>query len=260
MNLATIIGLVVAFASILVAVIIEGGELVALLNLPGALIVFGGTVGAALVSFPQDIVMMLPKLIALTFKSHSHDVEGLVEQLVGLADKARRQGLLSLEEEEANIKDPFLKKGIMLVVDGVDPEQVRHILETETRLMLERHAHGYALLEAMGGYAPTMGILGAVLGLINVLSHLEEAENLGHGIATAFVATLYGVGSANLLWLPWGAKLKGASEHEALVRRLMTEGILAIQAGDNPHIVRQKLEAYLAPKERGKGESAAGGE
>ncbi len=260
MNIATILGLIVGIGAILASVVIEGGALRALINVPGALIVFGGTFGAALVSNPLERVLALPKLIMRTITGgSSHHAEALVSQLVNLADKARRQGLLSLEEEEEKIADPFLKKGIVLVVDGVDPAEVRHILETETHLMEERHAHGYNLLEAMGGYAPTMGVLGAVLGLINVLSHLEESSSVGEGIATAFVATMYGVGVANLVFLPLSGKLKGYSQEEVLMRKIMTEGILAIQAGDNPRIIREKLEAYLSPRLRGRTGPGASG-
>ena len=258
MNIATILGIIVGFGSVLATVALEGGDFVTLLNLPGALIVFGGTIGAALVSYPMERVVALPKLIARTLTQDKHQAEHLVSQLVALADKARRQGLLSLEEEEGKLDDPFLKKAVMLVVDGVDPEEIRHILETESHEMATRHAHGYALLEGMGGYAPTMGILGAVLGLINVMSKLEDPSELGEGIAVAFVATLYGVASANLLWLPLGSKLKESSQHEVFLRKIIIEGVLAIQAGDNPHIVRQKLEAYLSPGLRDKIEEGGG--
>ncbi|NOZ28601.1 MAG: flagellar motor protein [Chloroflexi bacterium] len=258
MNIATILGLVIGFGALLASVVIEGGELVALLNVSGALIVFGGTFGAALVSFPLERVLVVPKLIARTLGGGGLEPERIVLQLVELADKARRQGLLSLEEEEGNITDPFMKKGIMLVVDGVDPAEVRHILETETHLMAERHAQGYSILEAMGGYAPTMGIIGTVMGLVHVLSNLEDPSELGAAIAVAFIATLYGVASANLVWLPLGSKLKESSAEEVLMRKIMTEGILAIQAGDNPHIVRQKLEAYLPPSIREKINQASG--
>jgi chemotaxis protein MotA len=259
MSIETVIGLVLGIGAMLASVVIEGGALVTLVNVPGALIVFGGTIGATLVSFPMKQVIAIPSLIVRTVTgAGSHHEQELVSQLVSLADTARRQGLLSLEGEEEKVSDPFLKKGIMLVVDGVDPAEVRHIMQTEINLMSERHAHGYGVLEAMGGYAPTMGVVGAVLGLINVLSRLEESSNLGEGIATAFVATLYGVGSANLMFLPLAGKLKIFSQHEAFLRQIMMEGILAIQAGDNPHIVRQKLEAYMSPKLRG--ETAEGSE
>ncbi|MCD6290012.1 MAG: flagellar motor protein [Anaerolineae bacterium] len=250
MDIATILGLVIGFGALLASVVIEGGELVTLLNLSGALIVFGGTFGAALVSFPLKRVIMLPKLILRTLRGSSFRPEAAVAQLVELADKARRQGLLSLEEEEENIADPFMRKGIMLVVDGVDPSEIRHILETENQQMAQRHAQGYGVLEAMGGYAPTMGIIGTVMGLVHVLSNLDEPSELGAAIAVAFIATLYGVSSANLLWLPLASKLQQSSEEEAFLHKIMIEGILAIQAGDNPHMIRQKLEAHLAPSQR----------
>jgi chemotaxis protein MotA len=139
----------------------------------------------------------------------------------------------------------------MLVVDGVDPEVVRNILETDTHLVAQRHKDGYSMLAAMGGFAPTMGIIGTVMGLINVLSHLSDPENLGHSIAVAFVATLYGVATANLLWLPIGNKLKQKSESEVLAREVSLEGMLSVQAGENPRIIREKLESFLSPKMRG---------
>jgi len=159
-----------------------------------------------------------------------------------------------MEEDSKNIEDPFMRKGIMLVVDGVDPEVVRDILETDAALVAERHAVGQAIFAAMGGYAPTMGIIGTVMGLVNVLSNLAEPEELGHSIAVAFIATLYGVVTANILWLPMGTKLKQKSEKELHVRHLMIEGVLAVQAGENPRIVREKLDAFLAPKERSSAE------
>jgi chemotaxis protein MotA len=167
-----------------------------------------------------------------------------------LAEKARRQGLLALEDEAAQIENEFLRKGIMLVVDGTDPEVVRSVLEIDSAVLEERHKNGYELLDAMGGFAPTMGIIGTVMGLISVLSNLSDVSKLGPSIAVAFIATFYGVSTANLLWLPLGKKLKGKSQSEMAAREMMLEGILAIQAGDNPRIVQEKLLGYLAPHSR----------
>ncbi|MBA4385750.1 MAG: hypothetical protein C0410_13515 [Anaerolinea sp.] len=166
-----------------------------------------------------------------------------------MADKARREGLLALEEESKKIKDPFLQKGIMLVVDGVDPSQVRAILETNIENLEERHKKGAAAFAGAGGFAPTFGIIGTVMGLMNALKMLDDPEKLAEAIAGAFLATLWGLLFANLIFLPLGNKLKAKSQEEVHYRNLLTEGILALQAGENPRIVREKLNAFLAPKE-----------
>lgn len=245
----TLPGLLLGIGALLVSVILEGGELVALLNVPAAVLVFGGTIGAAMGSFPFTSVLALPKALVRAFLDHRLDAHGVVETFVKLADKARREGLLALEQE-ADKLDAFGRKGVLLVVDGSDPALVREVLETEIDAMQRRHRAGYGLLEAMGGYAPTMGIIGTVMGLVNVLSRLEDPAELGHSIAVAFIATLYGVASANMLWLPLGTKLKHKSAEEAWLRELMVEGILAVQAGNNPRMVREKLEAQLSPTRR----------
>ncbi len=254
MELSTPIGLILGFGAMIGGFVIEGGSPASLLNVSAAIIVIGGTFAAALVSFPLKNVLTVPKLIMQSFFSPPGDPQEIVQAFVDLADKARREGLLAMEEDSKNIEDPFMRKGIMLVVDGVDPEVVRDILETDAALVAERHAVGQAIFAAMGGYAPTMGIIGTVMGLVNVLSNLAEPEELGHSIAVAFIATLYGVVTANILWLPMGTKLKQKSEKELHVRHLMIEGVLAVQAGENPRIVREKLDAFLAPKERSSAE------
>lgn len=259
-DFSTPLGLILALASLLIAFYMEKNHIggleglpvffAPLLNISAGFIVFGGTLSAALVSFPLATVMKLP---ALFMKSMSHAAEGgpeLVALFLRLAEKARRQGLLALEDEAAQIQDEFLKKGIMLVVDGTDPEVVRGVLEIDSAVVHERHKSGYELLEAMGGYSPTMGIIGTVMGLVSVLSDLSDVSRLGPAIAVAFIATLYGVGTANILWLPLASKLKRKDEQEVAAREMMLEGILSIQAGDNPRIVQEKLAGYLAPKFR----------
>jgi chemotaxis protein MotA len=251
MEISTALGLVLGFGSLIISIFLEGGTPMALVNGSAAVIVLGGTFGAILIARPLNRVLSLPSLIAQSFQSYSGNPQSLIDLFVRLADQARREGLLSLEEETGKIEDDFIRKGVMLVVDGVDPALVRDILETDSHLVSQRHKEGYSMLEAMGGFAPTMGIIGTVMGLVNVLSHLSDPENLGHSIAVAFVATLYGIATANLLWLPIGNKLKQKSEAEMLAREVATEGILAVQAGENPRIVREKLESFLAPKSRG---------
>ncbi|HUV94362.1 MAG TPA: motility protein A [Anaerolineae bacterium] len=250
MEISTVIGLVLGLGSVLGMVLLEGGSPAELIGIPAGVIVFGATFAASFVQFPLKVVLSLPKLIIQSFQTLEANSTETIDQLVALADRARRDGLLALEEAAGQLDDQFLQKGIMLVVDGVDSKTVSEIMETEMALASERHEAGFGLLEAMGGYAPTMGILGTVMGLVNVLSQLANPEELGRLIASAFLATLYGIGSANLLWLPLAGKLRGKDDKEMLARRMMKAGVLSIQAGESPRIVRDKLESFLAPAER----------
>jgi chemotaxis protein MotA len=254
---STLPGLLLGFGALIASVLIEGGSLGALLNVPAAVLVFGGTFGTALISFPFDTVISLPKVLMAAILDKPQNPVAIVETFVRLADKARREGLLALEQEAASI-EPFAKKGILMVVDGNDPHVVREVLEADVEAMERRHRVGAALLDAMGGFSPTMGIIGTVMGLVNVLSKLEDPAELGHSIAVAFIATLYGVGAANLIWLPIGGKLKQKSAKETWLRELAIEGVLGVQSGDNPRMLREKLEAQLPPAQRAKETAAAG--
>ena len=250
MDKSTILGLILGFGAMVGMVVIEGGELQGLLNTAAAVVVFGGTFGALLVSFPLADVATLPKLLGKTFGA---EIKPPVERLglyVGLAEKARREGLLALESDTEEIADRFARKGLMMVVDGIDPEVVRGILEKDLHMLDRRHQRGIQMLEAMGGFSPTMGILGTVMGLVHVLGSLSEPAALGESIAAAFVATLYGVASANLIWLPMGNKLKAKSRAELEGHRLTLDAVLSIQAGENPRILRDRLEVHLAPGHR----------
>jgi len=260
MEISTPIGLVFGFAALLIAFIMEGGSPAGLIEPSAALMVFGGTIAATLTSFPLKALMSLPKLVLLSIKPPHLDPRRAIAIFTTLADKARREGLLSLEEETRRIEDDFLRRGVMLVVDGVDPAVVREIMESETAAMEERHKVGYGMLQAMGGFSPTMGIIGTVLGLVCVLGSLESNPGgLGEKIAVAFIATLYGVAFANLVYLPLANKLKGFSQHEVHARQMVIEGVLSVQAGENPRIVREKLETFLAPKARAVEGAAAEG-
>ncbi len=249
MDKTTLPGLLLALGSVLVSVILEGGSLGAFVNVPAAVIVFGGTFGVGMVNFPLHTVVSLPKYLTKAITEKAHDAHHVIETFVKLADKARKEGLLALEQEAGGL-DPFARKGIQMVVDGSDPALVRDVMEADIDAMRRRHHQGIAFFEALGGFAPTLGIIGTVMGLVHVLGHLEDPSELGHLIAGAFVATLYGVASANLIYLPLGGKLKMKSHHEAELRELTVEGILAVQSGDNPRLVRDKLEAYLPPAQR----------
>jgi chemotaxis protein MotA len=258
MEISTPLGLVLTLVFLLVAFMLDEGNIGGLIRPTAAMIVVGGTIGATLTSFPLKAVLALPKLVMLSIMPPKLDFDGAIATFVSLADKARREGLLSLEEEAQKITDPFLKRGVMLVVDGVDAEVVREILESDIANMEKRHKAAFSVLQTMGGYSPTMGVIGTVMGLTLVLGSMaEDPDGIGEKIGTAFIATLYGVGLANIVYLPIASKLKGASEREAGLRELMTEGVLAVQAGENPRIVREKLETFVSPKLRGH-EDAAG--
>lgn len=248
MDLATIIGLFGAWAALLGAAVIEGTNLASLLNTSAFILVVGGTFGATVISYSLEDVTALPKILGLAFKKQATDPLNFIELLVGYAEKARREGLLILQEFIKDTDDKFLVRGMNLVIDGADPELVRNILETEIVFLEKRHSVGASMLETAGGFAPTMGIIGTVVGLIKVLSHLDNASELGPAISVAFLATFYGISTANLLWLPLANKLKHKSKAELLIKEMILEGILSIQAGENPRIVREKLEVFLPPR------------
>jgi len=249
-DLTTIGGLVLGVVSLVVAFMMEGGTVGALIQFTAVIIVFGGTLGAVLVSYPIAQLQQLPGILKVAFFYKRRDFLTIIDDLVELASTARREGILALEEGIENHDDDFFKNGIRLVVDGVDPDLVRSILETELSFIESRHETAAGIFETAGGFAPTMGIIGTVMGLVHVLGNLQDVSKLGPLIATAFIATLYGVGSANVVYLPLGNKLKTRSKEEVLGRELMIEGILSIQAGENPSILRHKLKAFLAPKMR----------
>lgn len=257
MDLATLIGLILAVIGIVGGNILEGGNPAALVNIPGFMIVVVGTLGAVMISQPLSVMIGLPKFILKAFLGGArHNSAETVDLFVSMADKARREGLLALEADVDKIHDAFTRKGVQLMIDGTDPELLREIMEIEAESMKHRHEGNFAALEFMGGIAPTIGVLGAVMGLMGVMAHLNEPEHIGPGIATAFVATFYGVFTANVLWLPLANKLKSNSKHELHALNVVIEGLMSIQSGDNPRIVREKLEGFLQPSERRKGDDA----
>jgi chemotaxis protein MotA len=253
MDLATLIGLIGAFATIAIVMVLDGGSPIELFAVPQAIVlIVSGSLMATLITAPLKSFLTLPKLIGIAIKDQKYEFDGAIELISKMADKARREGLLALEEESKKVSDPFLQKGIMLVVDGVDPAQVRAILETNIEHMEERHRALFGMFAAAGGFAPTFGIIGTVMGLINVLKQMDDPGKLTKAIASAFLATLWGLMVANVIYLPLGSKLKVKSEEEVAYRTLLMEGILSLQAGENPRIVREKLSAFLPPSVAGK--------
>ncbi len=250
MDVTTITGIITGFAALMIAFVMEGGTPGSLLSVTAALIVLGGTLGATAISFTLEELKKAPLLLKIAFQKQEYDFLSLIDNVVHLADKARREGLLSLEQNLNEIEDPFLRFGIQLVIDGVEGTLLRDLLETEIYCMDERHNNGIAIFEAAGGYSPTMGIIGTVMGLVNVLGHMDDPSSIGPAIAMAFIATLYGISFANLFWLPIGAKLKSKHKAERLYRELSMEGILSLQAGENPAFIREKLRVFLDRKSR----------
>jgi chemotaxis protein MotA len=258
MKASTAIGIAVAIALILMAGMVEGVSPVALINIPAALVVFGGTLGAIFAGVGMARFKLVPKLYKKSFSNEPPDLGAKVTELVVFAERARKDGLLALEEEIENIDDEFMRKGMQLVVDGTDPDLLREILESDVDAMAARHKLGSQVFEKAGGIAPTIGVLGTVISLIHVLGNLSAPETLGPAISGAFLATLYGVGSANLVFLPVCYTLQAMSQAEVASRNLVIEGILAIQAGDNPRVIQQKLLSFVPPAERQAVESGAG--
>lgn len=250
MDSAIIIGIVGATVCLIGGFILEGGKAGALLQITAAIIVFGGTIGATIASFSMKEIKTIPSLIKTVLSQKIPEPGEIIELIVELAEIARREGLLQLENKLMEVDDLFLRKGLQLVVDGNDSELVRNTLEVEIYATEERHQTGKQIFEAAGGYAPTMGIIGTVMGLVLVLSEMSNPEKLGPAIAVAFIATLYGVSSANVLWIPIATKLGNLSKKEILIRQLMLEGIISVQAGYNPTLIRDRLSGFLMPKLR----------
>jgi chemotaxis protein MotA len=250
MKAATAIGIGIAAVAISMAGIMEGVAPTALLNVNALLIVLGGTAGAIFGGVGMARFMAIPKLYIKAITSTPPDLGERIKSLVTFAERARKDGLLALEDDIEAIDDPFMRKGMQLIVDGTDPDLLREILDSEIDAMAARHKAGYSVFEKAGGVAPTIGVLGTVISLVHVLGNLSAPETLGPSISAAFIATLYGVGSANVVYFPVCYSLQMLSSKEIDERTMVLEGILAIQAGDNPRIVQQKLLSYIAPADR----------
>jgi chemotaxis protein MotA len=245
MEFATIAGILAIFVAVIVSMILEGSSPMSIILLPALFLVFGGTFGAAMAgSLVQDLPTVL-RHGKKAFVGKPADGQKSVETIVAMADLARRQGLLALEEMARDVEDPLLRQGIELTVDGTDPEEIQDILEAKITAKRADDKVGIKFFGDMGGYAPTLGIIGTVIGLIHVLGNLSSPEKLGHLIAGAFVATLWGVLSGNAIWLPMSSKLKRMSEVECSQMEMIIEGVLAVQSGTNPRLVEQKLRSIL---------------
>ncbi|RIZ71601.1 MAG: flagellar motor protein [Methylococcales bacterium] len=250
MDILSIIGFLVSIGALLLGNLLEGGVISSLINGPAIIIVFGGTLGATLLQFPPAIFIRSVEMFLWVFKPTKIDLETQIDQIVKWSNISRKRGLLVLENSIDQDLDPFIQKSLQLLVDGNEPDVIVDILELEISVKESRDYQAARLYEAMGGYAPTVGIIGAVMGLIHVMGNLGEPALLGKGIATAFVATIYGVASANLIFLPIANKLKSHIYFENQAREMIAIGIAAIANNENPVNIKLKLDGYLHPKTR----------
>src|SRR5579862_3139019 len=252
LDLASLGGLLLALLGILGGLISEGGKIRDVAQFTAAMIVLGGTIGAVLVSTPLHIVVGAAKRFLGVFRDTTAPLAPLIDEVTGYATKARKNGLVSLEQAAEQIADPFLRKALNLAVDGTDLQEIRKMLELDIEIEEHEIESEAKVFEAAGGYAPTIGIIGAVLGLIQVMKNLANIDEVGHGIAVAFVATVYGVGSANLLFLPAANKIKARLAAEIRRKELIIEAVSGIVEGLNPKLIRLKLGAYAnGDKEKG---------
>ncbi len=244
MDIATIIGLVLGLGAVLGGAVLEGLHFNSLIQPTAALIVLGGTFGAAFISFPMSAATQAFKDLKLLFTA-PEKLEAVIPVILEFANKARKNGILCLEEDSKNSKEPFLRKALTLCVDGVEPKEVQDILEIDLATYEEHAKMSVEFFEAAGGYAPTIGIIGAVLGLIHVMSNLADVSKLGSGIAVAFVATIYGLVTANILCLPFATKIKMRIKNEMQRREMFVAGIIGIQQGSNPRFIEERLKSFL---------------
>lgn len=252
MDKATIIGIVLGIGAVLGGQALEGGSLHSLIQFAAAIIVFGGTFGAVFLSYPFQNVIGSFKDIKIILKEPPQDPFQIIRLITQYANKARKEGILSLEKELSTIEDAFLKKALAMAVDGVEPHHIREAMEMELEYLEEHGKVNSKVWKAAGGYAPTIGILGAVLGLIHVMENLNDPSKLGSGIAVAFVATVYGVGSANLLFLPFSTKLEVRHRHQMIIKEMILEGVIAVSTGENPRLIEEKLYSFLSEFQKNK--------
>lgn len=251
MEKSTIIGFVGGLISIFVGMVVKGAPISSMLNPAAYIIIIGGTFACLFAAFPMTVVTKLPTFVGKAWKEPAIGEKGEILRLfIELSQIARREGILALESRVQEIQDPFFRSGLGMVIDGMDPDFVGDVLEAEISMMQQRHATGRLVLQQANAYAPTLGVLGAVIGLIAALGNLNDVNALGHAIAGAFIATILGIFTAYVWWGPWANKLKIFSEEEVTMKRMIIEGILSLQAGDSPTAIEAKLMVFVPQSER----------
>jgi len=249
MDLATIVGIIVGFGLVAAAMMLGGG-LMWFINPPSALIVIGGTIGATLINYPLKDIFNVVGVARHVFFHKPTSLPETIETLIGMSKTARREGILALEKKIEELDDPFFAKGVGLMVDGIEPGTLSKIMQTELEFLEERHRLGAEIFTTMGNFAPAMGMVGTLIGLVQMLMQMEDPSAIGPAMAVALITTFYGIILANLLFLPIAGKLKTRSAQEILEKQMIISGILSVQSGDNPRILEQKLHSFIPPDER----------
>lgn len=249
MDLATLLGMVISFG-LVSAAIVSGGSFMLFVDAASMLIVFGGTIGATLTHYPLSTVLSVGKIVRKTLVGQTPSTTGILEQFMDFANRARREGILSLEPVINGLSDPYLKKGMQLTVDGLEPESIQAIMEAEMNNVESRHETGIELMSALAAYAPALGMIGTVIGLVQMLQTMNDPSSIGPAMAVALITTFYGAVLANLVFLPMVGKLKHRSKEELHIMEMQMEGVLGISRGENPRIIEEKLASFQPPKER----------
>ncbi len=261
MDIASLIGIIMCFVMLVYGIISNHADMMTYLNFPSAIITFGGAIFATMLSYSMQDFLNSMKSIGLIFKASKMNTSEMIKSIIDLSNVARKEGLLSLEEAAADLDEPFLKKGILLIVDGTDPDLVRGIMETELISIEARHKTVISFWEALAAMGPAWGMIGTLVGLVNMLNNMSDPSSIGGDMAVALITTLYGSVLANWLCTPVAGKLKAQNAQEMQLKEIMVEGLLSIQAGENPRVIEEKLKSFLAPKDRvTEGGDEAGGE
>ncbi len=250
MDIASLIGLLLAIGLIVAAIITGGGSFSSFIDVPSLLVVVGGAIAAALICFPLKQLLKVPMVAKKVFLNKAPDVNALIEQIVSLAETARRDGLLALEGRLEDVDNAFIKLGIQMAVDGTRPEVIEDIMRTEVESIASRHRDGKSVMDQMGRFAPAYGMIGTLMGLIMMLSNMEDPSSIGAGMAVALITTLYGAIVANVVCIPFAEKLGFINKHELVAYEIIIRGIMAIQSGENPRVIEQKLNTFLPSNKR----------
>lgn len=248
MVISTIAGFALGISAIVISIVL-GGDISNFLNVQSVFIVVGGTIAATMISFPMEELKKIPTLIKFVLMKDNVDIQKDIDSIIKMANLARKEGLLALEDAIGDMEDPFMKNGVLLILDGTDPELIKSVLETEIFFMEERHTGAKKIFETLATFAPSFGMIGTLIGLINMLVNLNDSEKLGPSMAVAMITTFYGVLLANLIFTPMANRLAHRSKHEQLQKEIIVEGILSIQDGENPRVIKDKLMAFISNKE-----------
>jgi len=249
MDIATILGVISAFGLVWIAIFMGGG-IQLFINIPALMIVVGGTLGATMINYPLRDVFGVFKVVKKALFARNTSVAELIKRFMAFAQKSRKEGILALEADIKEVNDEFLKKGVQLAIDGLEPQEISDILETEVEFVRSRHQLGAEIFSTMGTFSPALGMIGTLIGLVQMLQTMDDPSRIGPAMAIALLTTFYGTLLANLLFLPVAGKLKTRSKQEVLVKQMILEGVISIQSGDNHRVVEQKLKAFIAPKAR----------